>query len=164
MNTRLSDFEIRSTCLGLISAGPMCSGRALRRALRNRFGATGRTDRVFRIWREIVAERGMQIDQGRELTPRMWLERVAAAERQALAAETRAALAEHREQVHQDKWASEILALRQRVADLEAVGVDGVSRQTHQQLQSAYLAARRRLAQFEQLLPAAVSSARDEKK
>jgi hypothetical protein len=163
VNTRLSDIEIRSTCLGLIGAGPMCSGRALRRALRDRFGASGRTDRVFRIWREVVAEQSMQMDLGRELTPRMWLERVAVAERQALAAETRAALAEHREQVHQDKWASEIFALRQRVADLEAVGGDGVSRQAHQQLQSAYLAARRRLARFEQLFPDAVPRPHDEK-
>jgi hypothetical protein len=162
VNTRLSDVEIRSTCLDLIGAGVMCSGRALRRALRDRFGASGRTDRVFRIWRQVVAEQSIQM-KGRELTPRMWLERLAGAEQQALAAETRATLAEHREQVHQDKWASEILALRQRVADLEAMGGDGVSRQAHQQLQSAYLAARRRLARFEQLLPAAVSGAHDEK-
>lgn len=161
MNTRLSDVEIRSTCLGLISAGAKCSGRALRQALRDRFGASGRTDRVFKIWRQVVAEQSIQ-GQGSELTPRMWHERLAAAEQQALAAETRATLAEHREQVHQDKWASEILALRQRVADLEAVGGDGVSRQAHQQLQSAFLAARRRLARFEQLLPGAVPPAHDD--
>jgi hypothetical protein len=161
VNTRLSDFEIRSTCLEIISASGTCSGRALRRTLRERFGASGRTDRVFRIWRELIAEQGMQVGEGRELTPRMWIERLATVERRAEAAEIRAALAEHREQVHQDKWASEILALRQRVADLEAVGADGVSRQAHQQLQSAYLAARRRLAHFEQLLPAALPPAHD---
>jgi len=146
----------------MISASGTCSGRALRRTLRERFGASGRTDRVFRIWRELIAEQAMQVGQGRELTPRMWLERLAAAEQRAVAAETRAALAEHREQVHQDKWASEILALRQQVAQLGAIGADGVSRQAHQQLQSAYLAARRRLARLEQLLPGALPTAHDE--
>jgi hypothetical protein len=163
VNTRLSDVQIRSTCQGLINAGAACSGRALRRALRDKFGASGRTDRVFRIWREVVADQRMQVDQGRELTPRMWLDRITATEQRAIAAETRAALAEHREQVHQDKWASEILALRQRVADLEAVGGDGISRQAHQQLQSAYLAARRRLARFEPLLPYAAPRDQEEK-
>src|SRR5271170_6977446 len=56
MNRRLTDFQIRSTCRALLKQGSAISGRRLRRELLDRFGAVGKTERVFQIWREAMAE------------------------------------------------------------------------------------------------------------
>ena len=55
MNHRLPEELIRSTCRELVAKHGGVSGRRLREELRRRFGAVGKTERVFRIWRE---ERG----------------------------------------------------------------------------------------------------------
>ncbi len=52
MNHRLSEERIRSTCRELVATLGSVSGRRLRTELRRRFGAVGKTERVFRIWRE----------------------------------------------------------------------------------------------------------------
>ena len=52
MNRRLAEELIRSTCRELIAKHGSVSGRGLRAELRRRFGAVGKTERVFRIWRE----------------------------------------------------------------------------------------------------------------
>jgi hypothetical protein len=51
VNQRLSEERIRSTCRELIVRHGSVSGRRLREELRRRFGAVGKTERVFRIWR-----------------------------------------------------------------------------------------------------------------
>jgi hypothetical protein len=113
VNTRLLDHQIRHTCRDLIAGGGRVTGRRLRRTLRERFGAAGKTDRVFQIWREETvrsaeAARPKLPTDIAELQHRM----LAAGQ---LAAETlaRAELAELREQAHQDRWAMEIDRLRQ---------------------------------------------------
>lgn len=52
MNHRLPEECIRSTCRELVAKHGSVSGRRLREELRRRFGAVGKTERVFRIWRE----------------------------------------------------------------------------------------------------------------
>ena len=54
VNHRLPEERIRSTCRELVAKHGSVSGRRLREELRRRFGAVGKTERVFRIWREEV--------------------------------------------------------------------------------------------------------------
>lgn len=55
MNLQLSDERIRATCRELVAKQGSVSGRQLCEELRRRFGAVGKTTRVFRIWREECA-------------------------------------------------------------------------------------------------------------
>jgi hypothetical protein len=52
VNHRLPEEGIRSTYRELVARHGSVSGRRLREELRRRFGAVGKTERVFRIWRE----------------------------------------------------------------------------------------------------------------
>jgi hypothetical protein len=117
MNRRLSEGRIRSTCRELLATtSGTVSGRALCAELRTRFGAVGKTERVFAIWREEVAARtqaaAVPVDVA-ELKRRLATAEAAAAENL-----KRAELAEYREQAHQDRWGMEVDRLRQEVAAL----------------------------------------------
>lgn len=117
MNRRLSEGRIRSTCRELLATTRgTVSGRALCAELRTRFGAVGKTERVFAIWREEVAARtqaaAVPVDVA-ELKRRLATAEAAAAENL-----KRAELAEYREQAHQERWAMEVDRLRQEVAAL----------------------------------------------
>jgi hypothetical protein len=145
MARQLSDEEVRSTLATLLQTRRQVSGRALRRALRARYGAVGRTARVFQIWRDMTggAARAMEL-------PDYSREQLRAAEIRIRTAESRAALAEEREQAHQDKWAVEIHALREQLALHEAsMPRSGVPHETYHRLYAAYLEVRRRLARYE---------------
>jgi hypothetical protein len=112
MNRRLSEARIRATCRELMAKQGLVSGRALGTELRARFGAVGKTERVFRIWREEIAATVppvMPADLA-ELRQRLAVAEAAAAENLA-----RAQRAEYREQAHQDKWAMEVDQLRSQV-------------------------------------------------
>jgi Plasmid replication region DNA-binding N-term len=114
VNYRLSDHRIRSTCRELRAAHGRVSGRRLREELRRRFGAVGKTERVFQIWREecttaAVPDAHVPIEVA-ELRRRLAAAETAAAENLA-----RAERAEYREQAHQDKWAMEVDRLRQEL-------------------------------------------------
>ena len=56
MHRRLSEQRIRATCRELIAGNSELSGRGLCKELRLRFGAVGKTERTFQIWREEMAE------------------------------------------------------------------------------------------------------------
>lgn len=114
MNQQLAEHRIRSTCRELIATGSPVTGRAVRRVLRDRFGAVGRTARVFQILREEAAAmaRPAVPPDVAELERRLQVAEAAALENQA-----RAERAEYREQAHQDHWAIEIDRLRE---DLKA--------------------------------------------
>ena len=92
------------------------SGRALCAELRTRFGAVGKTERVFAIWREEIGAIAARAQAAavpadvRELKRRL-------AEAETAAAENlkRAELAEYREQAHQERWAMEVDRLRQEI-------------------------------------------------
>jgi hypothetical protein len=119
MNRRLTDFQIRSTCRALLKGERAISGRQLRRELHDRFGAVGKTERVFQIWREAMAELTRDAVIGALPTDVAELQRrLQAAEAEAAANLKRAELAEYREQAHQDHWALEIDKLRQELQTL----------------------------------------------
>jgi predicted RNase H-like nuclease (RuvC/YqgF family) len=109
------DHHIRDTCRELMAAGGRVSGRALRRALRERYGAAGKTDRVFQVWRE---ETESKSEAARPRLPTDIAElqrRLIVAEEAAKENLARAERAELREQAHQDRWAMEVDRLRQEV-------------------------------------------------
>jgi len=115
MTLLLLDSQIRSTCRELLAAGSRVSGRTLRRTLQQRYGASGKTDRVFRIWRE---ETTKYSDLARPQPPTDIVElqrRLSAAEQLAAESVARAERAEVREMAHQDRWAMEVDRLRQEV-------------------------------------------------
>jgi hypothetical protein len=122
MNLQLSDQRIRATCRELVKKHGSVSGRQLSEELRRRFGAVGKTLRVFRIWREECAT--APVVAGPKLPADLVLlqRRVEAAE--ALASEylRRAELAEFRERAHQEHWAAEVDRLRQEIAALRGPG------------------------------------------
>ena len=116
MNRRLTEFQIRNTCRQLLTRDANLTGRQLRRALKDRFGAVGKTERVFEFWREETrkaqvtrAISALPADVG-ELQRRLRIAEAAAAENL-----KRAELAEYRERAHQDHWAAEIDRLKQQL-------------------------------------------------
>jgi hypothetical protein len=115
MNQRLGEHQIRTTCRELIAGGGRVSGRALRRELRARFGAVGKTAWVFQIWREesapLRSAPGPTVSQD---VAQMQL-RLHAAEAAAADHLARAERAEFREQAHQEHWALEIDRLREQL-------------------------------------------------
>jgi len=118
MNRRLTDHHIRSTCRDLLAQhGPRLSGRLLRRTLKVRYGAAGRTERVFRIWRELVQTRPSNPNPSLPIDLTELQRRLVAAEKAATNANARAELSALREQAHQDKWAGEIDRLRQQLSN-----------------------------------------------
>src|SRR5271155_4922645 len=107
MNQRLTEHRIRATCRELIAGRGRVSGRGLRRELRVRFGAVGKTARVFQIWRQeaVATPPGPTVDVPNDVVAiqrQLLAARAAAAENQA-----RAERAEFREQAHQEHWAQE---------------------------------------------------------
>jgi hypothetical protein len=115
MNLRLGEQRIRMTCRELLTGGDPVSGRALRRALRTRFGAVGKTARVFQIWREesappVSTSAAAESPDIADVQHRLHAAEAAAAENLA-----RAERAEFREQSHQDHWALEIDRLREQL-------------------------------------------------
>ena len=112
MNLQLSEARIRATCRELLMGGKPTSGRAVCQELRARFGAVGKTTRVFQIWREETISLAAAQAPG-ELV--LLKATVKAAEAAAAAYLERAELAELREQAHQDHWALKIDELRQEL-------------------------------------------------
>ena len=112
MNRQLAEHRIRITCRELMADGGRVTGRLLRQTLRNRFGAVGRTARVFQILREESqpSSRPEVPSDLADLQSRLQVAEAAAAENQA-----RAERAEYREQAHQDHWAIEIDRLREQL-------------------------------------------------
>jgi hypothetical protein len=109
MNQQLSDERIRATCRELLKVQGSLSGRGLRAELHRRFGAVGKTTRVFRIWREECANAAVPLDVAN------LKKQLAAAESAAAENLKRAELAEFRERAHQDHWAMEIDRLKQQL-------------------------------------------------
>jgi hypothetical protein len=79
VNHQLSEQRIRSTCRELIAKHGGISGRRLRSELRQRYGAVGKTERVFAIWREETAAPAVRAEHA-ELKARLAAAHAAAAE------------------------------------------------------------------------------------
>jgi hypothetical protein len=123
MNCRISDVSLRGICRELLGAGRPVSHRALRQILHERFGATGKTARVLRVWREESARQAEAATRTDDRSPAPALpidvqqlqERLKQAETHAAEQSARAEVAELREQSHQDRWALEIDRLREQL-------------------------------------------------
>jgi hypothetical protein len=122
MNLQLSDERIRSTCRDLVQVRGSVSGRQLCEELRRRFGAVGKTMRVFRIWREECVPALAQAHPHLPADMVLLQKRVEKAEAAAAGHLKRAELAEFRERAHQDHWALEVDRLRQEIAALKGPG------------------------------------------
>lgn len=128
MNRRLSEFQIRTTCRTLLAHDANLTGRQLRRELKARFGAVGKTARVFELWREETQH--VQVATAAAALPTDIAElhrRLKAAEATATENLKRAELAEYRERAHQDHWAVEIDRLKQQLESRPEAG-QGASR------------------------------------
>jgi len=122
MNRRLSEEQVRSLCRELLAKTGKLSGRALCAELRARFGAVGKTERVFAIWRDEMAARAqavaMPADAADAADAADLKGRLAAAEHAAAKNLKRAELAEYRAQAHLEQWAMEVERLREELAAL----------------------------------------------
>jgi len=92
----------------------------LRAELRKRFGAVGKTERVFTIWREETAAQASAAAPAADIVELK--RRLAAAEAAAAENLARAERAEYREMAHQEKWAMEVDRLRIEVKRLRGGG------------------------------------------
>jgi Plasmid replication region DNA-binding N-term len=129
MNRRLSEFQIRTTCRELIARDANLSGRQLRRELKDRFGAVGKTERVFDLWRDETQKTHIAIAAAALPTDVAELQRrLRTAEATAAENLKRAELAEYRERTHQDHWAMEIDRLKQQLESQHAEVGQGTSR------------------------------------
>ena len=130
MPPKLTDAQIEMLCRDLLAREAAPSGRLLRRALRDRYGAVGRTDRVYAIWRRLAIGENV-LGAVTDAERHRWTVRIAAAEE-------RARLAEEREITHQDRWAGEVHALREQLRARQGTAASGVSheayRRVHQEL------------------------------
>ena len=100
--------------------------RQLRKELKSRFGAVGKTARVFELWRQetdttrrALAAAALPTDIA-ELQRRLQIAESAAAENL-----KRAELAELREQAHQEHWALKIDELRRKLEEARRANAVG---------------------------------------
>jgi hypothetical protein len=123
VNCRITDVSLRGVCRELLRAGRPVSHRALRAILHERFGATGKTARVLKIWRE-ESLRVASAKQASDPLPsvpalpadiQQLQQRLTRAEAEAAEQNVRAELAELRERSHQDRWGMEIDRLREQL-------------------------------------------------
>ena len=111
MNCRIDDFKVRAVCRELLGASERSSYRKLREVLLHRYGATGKTARLLKIWREEL-DRHNALNRDRSDDHPQLPTDVQDLQHQLAQARSRAELAELREQSHQDRWALEIDQLR----------------------------------------------------
>ena len=128
MNRRLTEIQIRRVCVEMLARDPDVSGRKVRGALLDRFGAVGKTERVFKVWRqEACKARLAAVTESLPADIRELQERVKQAEAAAAQNLARAELAEYRERAHQDHWALEIDRVKRDFEEFRS-SVDGQGR------------------------------------
>jgi hypothetical protein len=130
-------------------------GVAVRQALFRTHGKRASTDRIYRLLRQ--HEQSVTAADHQSLQARIQgLEKECRRLREELAEQTtRAALAEHREQAHLSKWASELHELREKVSRYESLhGMRSAAQEqkAHLQLLIELTRARQDIARFQQLL------------
>ena len=152
MNQKLSDQQIGQTLEVMRCAGQKITARALRAALRQRYGAVGKTSRVASACdrlREPMPEASIVTGLRQQLHDAE-LGRLAAVEERDRAL-ARAERAEARETAHQDRWAAEIHSLRESVEQLKG---ERMRRQSLDdqvvRLQRELQVLHRRLAQYQE--------------
>jgi hypothetical protein len=140
----VSDELIRAAIREVGATGARVTGVAVRDLLSRRHGARGGVARIYRMVRD--AQRPLK-DPPRPAAP------VTATESLEAAIE-RATLAEHREQVHQARWARETDTLRAQLAETErAMRALADARMRIGELARALASAQQRIAALEATLP-----------
>ena len=120
----------------------MPSGAMLRAVLRQRHGCSGGVTRIYRL---LALSRPKPVSQAAADTAKL--------ESEVRALRQSAQLAEHREQVHQTRWALEVDQLRQKVAALEPLAAQSTRALENAELLRRQLyAAHVRIAALEQEL------------
>jgi hypothetical protein len=124
VNLKISDNQLQRACREMLTRDAAISGRALRAQLLQRFGSAGKKDRVYAVWRALRAEfeapagsPDMIVLQGALQAAQ---QKIVDLEAALINADHRAAIAEERERIHQDRWANEIHQLREQVRRLGA--------------------------------------------
>jgi chromosome segregation ATPase len=152
MNRKLTDQQIGQTVEALRCAGEKITGRALRAALRERYGAAGKTARLAAACRDLRApppDASLVTELMQQLQNAKLNSATAIEERDRALA--RAERAEARETAHQDRWAAEIHSLRESVEQLKG---ERLRRQTLDdqavRLQRELQVLHRRLAHYEE--------------
>ena len=143
----LTEQSIRAAVIELGTRGKRVTGVAVRKLLADRYGARGGVSRVYRVLEQVRDE-----ERGRT-TARAEEPRASPSDESREAAIARADLAEHRERVHQERWAKETDALRARVAAAEYAARDAdASARRVSELAQALASAHARIAQLERQL------------
>lgn len=121
MNRKLTDAQISAAFISLRGNGQQVSVRALRVALREQYGAAGKTARVYEVCRKlraaVMSEQPLILELRRQLV--LAEQAMSAAQLERDAAIGRAERSEARELAHQDRWADEIHTLRESVEQLK---------------------------------------------
>jgi hypothetical protein len=143
----LSEDSIRAAIRELAASGGRVTGVAVRNLLAARYGARGGVARIYRLVRD--AQRAPRDPP----LPRPGAP--AASDESRESALARAALAEERERVHQERWARETDALRTRLARAEEAARDAeVAKLRVADLGRALASAQLRIAALERALAA----------
>ncbi len=121
MNRKLTDAQVASAFTALAATGRPVSGRALRAELQSRYGAVGKTARVFALCRALqtapVSDSNLlaELRQALSDAQQQRAEALEARDRE----RARAERSELREIAHQDRWANEIHELRVQIGELQ---------------------------------------------
>ena len=140
--SHVSDLTVRSLIKELTRGDRLPSGAELRAVLRQRYGSSGGVTRIYRLLAQA---------HPKPVPP-------VAADHAKLESEVRslrqsAQLAEHREQVHQTRWALEVDQLRQKVTVLEPLAAQATrALESAELLRRQLYAAHVRIAALEQEL------------
>jgi hypothetical protein len=121
MNRKLTDAQISAAFDSLRGAGHSVSVRALRAALREQYGAAGRTARVYEVCRKLRLPTAPEQPLMEDLRRQLLLAEQGMSEARLARDEAvgRAERSEARELAHQDRWADEIHTLRAAVEQLK---------------------------------------------
>lgn len=115
----VSDQEIKHLIRELTDGNQLPSGAQLRAAMHERFGSRGGVTRIYRLLSAMRTRPPIQSSITRTPEDVGKLQREIHSLREALK------LADHREQAHQSRWAMEVDRLRQQVAALESLALQG---------------------------------------
>ena len=141
----VSDLQIQHLIGELTVGNRAPSGAALRTALQKRFGCRGSVARIYRLLAATRATESPPSFRSPENLGRL--------ERELKTLREAAALAQHREEAHQTRWALEVDRLRQKVAELEPLALHAKATLDNAELLRRQLhAAHMRISALEQQL------------
>lgn len=135
---RVTDQDIQHLIRELTAGNQLPSGAQLRAAMHKRFGSRGGVTRIYRLLSAARPNPSIQSSTSGSTEDVGKLQREIQKLRQALE------LADHRERVHQSRWALEVDRLRQQLTSLESLALQAKTAQEtaeslRRQLHAAHL-------------------------